>query len=537
MQRKILTCSLALFLLSRVLLIVDSALHGSCRASDHDSQESESWPQIMLVRHSEGLQLPVHIAHAGDGSGRMFVVEQGGRVQLLQAGAPQSPPFLDIASRVSCCGERGLLSMAFPPAFASKGYFYVNYTNTVGDTAIARYRLGTSPHLADPTSEEIILTVRQPFANHNGGQLAFGPDGFLYIGMGDGGSGGDPQNNAQNPASLLGKLLRIDVESGGAPYAVPVSNPFVNTPSVRPEIWALGLRNPWRFSFDRQTGDLYIGDVGQNAYEEVNFQPATSAGGENYGWNLMEGTHCFRSETCNQAGLTLLVAEYTHAQGCSVTGGMVYRGRRFPRLQGIYFYADYCSGRVWGLRHDGSAWQNAVLLETPYTITSFGEDEEGELYLTDYAAGDIYRLADAALPEPVGLLENPRNGSFQSGISVISGWVCDTEQVDIEIDGITSFTAAHGTSREDTRSVCGDADNGFGLLINWNLLGNGTHTIRVFADGVAFGHATFTVTTLGEEFLAEASGRYVLPNFPQSGRSATIQWQEETQNFVIVEVE
>lgn len=313
MQKRMLSCFVTLFLVSCVLVLVDSALHGSFRASEYDSQESESWPQIVLVRHGEGVQLPVHIAHAGDGSGRMFVVEQGGRVQLLQAGAPLSPPFLDIASRVSCCGERGLLSVAFPPAFTSKGYFYVNYTNTVGDTVIARYRLGTSPHLADPGSEEIILTVRQPFANHNGGQLAFGPDGFLYIGMGDGGSGGDPQNNAQNPASLLGKLLRIDVESGGAPYTVPVSNPFINTSSVRPEIWALGLRNPWRFAFDRQTGDLYIGDVGQNAYEEVNFQPATSTGGENYGWNLMEGAHCFRSETCNQAGLTLPVAEYTHA--------------------------------------------------------------------------------------------------------------------------------------------------------------------------------------------------------------------------------
>ena len=537
MQRKMLICSMAIFLVSSVLLMADLTPRGSFRASDHDSQESGSWPQVMLVRHSGGLQLPVHIAHAGDESGRMFVVEQGGRVQLLQAGAPLSPPFLDIASRVSCCGERGLLSIAFPPAFASKGYFYVNYTNTVGDTIIARYRLSASPHLADPTSEEIILTMRQPFANHNGGQLAFGPDGFLYIGIGDGGSGGDPQNNAQNPTSLLGKLLRIDVESGGALYAIPVSNPFVNASSARPEIWALGLRNPWRFSFDRQTGDLYIGDVGQNTYEEVNFQLATSAGGENYGWNLMEGAHCFRSETCNQAGLTLPVVEYTHEQGCSVTGGMVYRGRRFPQLQGIYFYADYCSGRVWGLRHDGSTWQSTLLFETPYTITSFGEDEEGELYLTDYSAGDIYLIADAALPAPVGLLENPQNGSFQSGISVISGWVCDAEHVAIEIDEITMFTAAYGTSREDTRSVCEDADNGFGLLINWNLLGDGTHSIRALADGVVFGNATFTVATLGEEFLTGASGRYVLQNFPQSGRRATIQWQEESQNFVIVEVE
>jgi hypothetical protein len=216
---------------------------------------------------------------------------------------------------------------------------------------------------------------------------------------------------------------------------------------------------------------------------------------------------------------------------------MVYRGRRFPQLQGIYFYADYCSGRVWGLRHDGSTWQSTLLFETPYTITSFGEDEEGELYLTDYSAGDIYLIADAALPDPVGLLENPQNGSFQSGISVISGWVCDAEHVAIEIDEITTFTAAYGTSREDTRSVCEDADNGFGLLINWNLLGDGTHSIRALADGVVFGNATFTVATLGEEFLTGASGRYVLQNFPQSGRRATIQWQEESQNFVIVEVE
>ena len=277
--------------------------------------------------------------------------------------------------------------------------FYVYYTDLNGDLVIARYGL-TSANQADSSSEQIILTIGHPtFSNHNGGQLAFGPkDGFLYMGIGDGGSGGDPDGNGQNKNVLLGKLLRLDVEtSNPTTYTIPLSNPFTQTVNHKAEIWAYGVRNPWRISFDRQTGDLYMGDVGQNIYEEIDFQAAGSQGGENYGWKIMEGLHCFQSIGCNQSGLTLPVAEYHHNEGCSVTGGFVYRGPSYPRMQGVYFYADYCNGRLWGLKRNGAIWDNTLLVDTPYQVSTFGEDEAGNLYLTSYSTGEIYQLTDPAL--------------------------------------------------------------------------------------------------------------------------------------------
>ncbi|MGD9974492.1 MAG: sorbosone dehydrogenase family protein, partial [Desulfatirhabdiaceae bacterium] len=256
-------------------------------------------PAIVIEPYGSGFSSPVHITHAADGAGRLFVVEQPGRIQIMKNGGTLPVPFLDISDRVSCCGERGLLSVAFPPDYAMKGYFYVNYTNLSGDTVVARYHISANPDVADAATEEILLTIAQPFANHNGGQLAFGPDGYLYIGTGDGGSGGDPFNNGQSTNVLLGKILRIDVEAGIEPYAIPATNPFQLIEGYRPEIWALGLRNPWRFSFDTLTGDLFIGDVGQNEYEEINFQPAESTGGENYGWRIMEGFHCYNPAECD----------------------------------------------------------------------------------------------------------------------------------------------------------------------------------------------------------------------------------------------
>jgi glucose/arabinose dehydrogenase len=353
-------------------------------------------PQVELQPVVAGLHDPVCLTNAGDGSGRVFVCEQNGRVRVVTSGVLQPVPFLDIAARSSCCGERGLLSVAFPPGFASSGRFYVNYTDNSGDTVVSRFRVGADPRTADPDSEEVILRIDQPFSNHNGGQIAFGPDGYLYVGMGDGGSGGDPGNRAQNPADLLGKMLRIDVESGAEPYAVPADNPFAARAGYRPEIWALGLRNPWRFSFDRLTGDLWIGDVGQGSWEEIDFQAASSGGGENYGWRIMEGAHCYNPASCSAAGLALPVTEYDHSQGCSVTGGHVYRGAAFPRLLGRYFFADLCSGTMWTLRRDGGAWATEVALDTPHGITAFGEDEQGELYLADYSDGAIYRVTDTA---------------------------------------------------------------------------------------------------------------------------------------------
>ncbi|MEO8216782.1 MAG: PQQ-dependent sugar dehydrogenase [Acidobacteriota bacterium] len=352
-----------------------------------------SAPALELV--TQGLSSPVAITNAGDGSGFLYITLQDGRIVILDGTAVRTEPFLDIRSLVGCCGERGLLSAAFHPSYSTNGLFYVDYTDQNGDTVIARYqRSSTDPMRVDPTSAAILLRVAQPFPNHNGGQLQFGPDGYLYIGMGDGGSGGDPGNRAQNLGQLLGKLLRIDVDQGN-PYAIPPDNPFVTRPDARPEIWAYGLRNPWRFSFDSNR-NLFIGDVGQNAWEEIDFEQAGTGGGRNYGWRLMEGRHCFNPATnCSSPALVLPIAEYDHSLGCSVTGGYRYRGR-FARLRSTYLYADYCSGRIWGATEasDGT-WTSEELLTINAQITSFGEDEAGELYLADQG-GKIFRLVDRA---------------------------------------------------------------------------------------------------------------------------------------------
>lgn len=346
---------------------------------------------------ADGFELPLYATGAGDGSQRLFVVGQRGTVEIVRDGQRLERPFLDITGIVgSSANEQGLLSIAFHPDYATNGQFFVNYTNLDGDTVIARYRVANDPDVADPASAEVLLTIDQPAANHNGGLVKFGPDGYLYIGTGDGGRAGDPWGNAQNRGVLLGKLLRIDVD-GGTPYGIPRDNPFVDQPEMRPEIWAWGLRNPWRFSFDRATDDLYIADVGQNMYEEVNFQPAGSPGGENYGWNIMEGTSCYQTISCDTSNLVLPLVVYPHGQaGCSITGGYVYRGTTFPELAGVYFYADYCSGKIWALHNDADEeWRNAEVLDTRLSISSFGEDEAGELYLTDSFGGGLYRLVSS----------------------------------------------------------------------------------------------------------------------------------------------
>jgi glucose/arabinose dehydrogenase len=349
------------------------------------------------MKIAEGFTHPIHLAHAGDASNRLFIVEQGGLVKVVKDGATLPTPFLNVSSLLkSAEGEQGLLSLAFPPGFsAGKRHFYVYYTANqgVGDTVLARYRMTEDADVADSSSGQALLTIVQPFTNHNGGQLAFGPDGFLYIGVGDGGSGGDPFGNAQNTDTLLGKLLRIDVESQAGAYTVPPDNPFVGKAGHSPEIWSFGLRNPWRFSFDRRTSDVFIADVGQNAFEEVDFQPAQSSGGENYGWNIMEGLHCFTDPGCSQEGLVMPIWEYAHGLGeCSITGGFVYRGQEFPRLQGVYIYGDLCSGKIWGLKRAGDAWENKLLLDTDLMIPTFGEDEAGNLYVADYMGGAIYKI-------------------------------------------------------------------------------------------------------------------------------------------------
>jgi glucose/arabinose dehydrogenase len=350
---------------------------------------------LKLIPVAGGLTKPVHLTHAGDGSGRLFVVEQAGRIVILKGGAVNPAPFLDIIFRVgSDANEQGLLSVAFHPNYPHNGFFYVNYTNKQGDTVIARYQVTANPDLADPNSEKILMTIGQPHANHNGGQIAFGPDGYLYIGMGDGGAANDPQNRAQNLGELLGKILRIDVNNG-EPYGVPETNPFVGNEQARPEIWSYGWRNPWRFSFDLQTDDLYVADVGQNQYEEVHVQWA-GVSGQNFGWRIMEGAHCFNPQNCDpQAlGLELPVAEYDHSQGCSITGGYVYRGTRFPDLNGLYFYGDYCSGIIWGLRYEAdNTWSHIQFMQSNHSISSFGQDEAGEVYLVDIR-GNILLLGN-----------------------------------------------------------------------------------------------------------------------------------------------
>jgi glucose/arabinose dehydrogenase len=297
--------------------------------------------------------------------------------------------------------EQGLLGLAFHPNFVGNGFFYVNYIDGSGNTKVSRFTASTIGPV-NPDTEAVVLSLAQPASNHNGGHLAFGPDGYLYIGTGDGGGGGDPFGNGQNGQTLLGAMLRIDVDAA-FPYAVPSDNPSVGNPNVRDEIWAIGLRNPWRYSFDRDTGDLYIADVGQNDYEEVNFQPATSPGGENYGWARMEGKHCYPiGSSCSATGLTLPIHEYDHSLGCSVTGGYVYRGIESPSMLGVFIYGDFCTGRIWGsFPSDGGPRTVEELGQFNILISAFGEDESGEHYVLN-KSGELYRLR--FVPEaPTGL--------------------------------------------------------------------------------------------------------------------------------------
>lgn len=331
---------------------------------------------------------PLVVTHAGDGSGRLFVAEKGGRIWVLEGSEALPTPFLDISGSVSTDYEQGLLGLTFEPGRPER--FYINYTNLQGNTVIARYRTSSDPNVADPVSAEAILTIEQPAANHNGGHLIFGPDGYLWIGMGDGGAAGDRFGNGQNPDTLLGAMLRIDV-SGETGYEVPADNPFASGEGGAPAVWAIGLRNPWRYSFDRETGDLWLADVGQNAWEEVNHVPS-DAPGLNFGWPIIESAHCFSEQNCSTEGLVVPVTEYSRDLGISITGGYVYRGSEFPELQGGYFFADFGSGIVWAIPADAEAlMEPTIVLESGVNISSFGEDEAGELYVTAFD-GTLYRL-------------------------------------------------------------------------------------------------------------------------------------------------
>lgn len=344
---------------------------------------------------ASGFDRPVFLTAPPNDTTRLFIVEQSGLIRIIRNDSTLVPAFLDLSDSLSNGGEQGLLGLAFDPDYASNGRFYVSYTRSNGNSVLARYLVSSgNPDVADPGTGQTLLTVPQPFSNHNGGGIAFGPDRYLYFGLGDGGSGGDPQGYGQRRDDLLGSFLRLDVSGGGA-YAIPATNPYAGSTAFRQELWNYGLRNPWRWSFDRQTGDLYIGDVGQGDWEEISVQPAGSIGGENYGWNTMEGTHCYSPGSgCSTTGLVPPVLDYGHGQGCSVTGGYVYRGSAIPSLQGHYLYADYCSGWVRSFRWVGGQAVNQLNrpeLEPGGNISSFGEDARGEVYILTHG-GRIHRI-------------------------------------------------------------------------------------------------------------------------------------------------
>jgi len=360
-----------------------------------------------------GFTAPLLVTSPRDGSGRLFVVEQGGRIKIIKNGSTNATPFLNVSSKITTGGERGLLGLAFHPGFATHPYVYVNDTDINGNTSITRYTVGSNPDVVDPGSALHIVTIGQPYANHNGGNLAFGPDGYLYIGMGDGGSAGDPQNRAQNINSLLGKMLRIDVDhfNGSVHYTNPSTNPYVGRTGAD-QIWSIGLRNPWRWSFDRVTGALWIADVGQNRWEEVDRSTrngTTPAGrGANYGWPILEGRACYRPPSgCSTAGKVAPLVVYPHTTSaepnCSVTGGFVYRGSAYPILQGGYIFGDFCSGRMWMVSATApiptstvQVWSTSA--RPKLAISSFGEDDAGELYVCDLAGGRVYKISATVRP-------------------------------------------------------------------------------------------------------------------------------------------
>jgi glucose/arabinose dehydrogenase len=369
----------------------------ACSSTSEPSLLQGTGARLQLI--ASGLSAPLYLtAPPGEGN-RLFIVEQTGAIRIVKDGALLPAAFLDISEQVLAGGEQGLLGLAFYPDYSATGRFVVHYTDIAGDTRLSSFQVSSDPDVADVTSEQVILTADQPFSNHNGGQVAFGPDGFVYLGLGDGGSSGDPQGRGQDLSDLLGSILRIDVQSG-TPYTVPVDNPFVGQANARPEVWSYGLRNPWRFSFDRTTGDLYIADVGESMVEEIDVAPATEGGGRgiNYGWNRMEGSRCFGTSQCDQIGLALPTFEYSHNQGCSITGGYVYRGSAIPALQGVYFFGDYCQGWVRSLRYTGGVATEVTdwpTLRPGGLVTSFGEDAAGEVYVIA-ANGAVFKI----IPDP-----------------------------------------------------------------------------------------------------------------------------------------
>lgn len=384
-----------------IIVLLVTVLGLAARAQDDEPvtllDTAPALDSFKLTLVASGFERPLLVTHAGDGSKRAFIVEQTGRVWVLKDGEISSSPFLDLSDRVTQAvtrgySEEGLLGLAFHPDFAENGLLYVSYNDRNNTSIVSRVQLAeNNPDVADRSTEQVLMTLRQPYRNHNGGHIAFGPDGYLYISFGDGGSAGDPLDTGQNPADWYGSILRIDVDSGD-PYGIPEDNPYFTDSSFAQEVWSYGLRNVWKFSFDRATGDLYLADVGQNMWEEVNFQPADSPGGENYGWSDYEASAPYAVGT-PPPGMVYPFAEYRHSAGnCSVTGGYVYRGKQLPQLQGVYFFGDFCTGQIWASWRDANGeWQTAEAMNAGFQISSFGEDEDGELYVVNYG-GEVYRI-------------------------------------------------------------------------------------------------------------------------------------------------
>ncbi len=496
---------------------------------------------FQLQPFASGFSEPVAIENAGDE--RLFVVEKRGAIQILDArGNKLATPFLDIDPQVSTGSERGLLGLAFHPDYASNGYFYVNYTNNAGNTVISRFtRSALNPNQANPASELVILTVTQPFSNHNAGDLDFGPDGYLYIPLGDGGSAGDPGNRSQNRTNLLGKVLRIDVD-GASPYAIPPDNPFVGDPTYAPEIWALGLRNPWRCSFDPQTGDFWIADVGQNEWEEINVQPASSTGGENYGWRCYEGNATYNTSGCSGASAyDFPVYVYPHnfsTGGLSVTGGEVYRGSGNPSLDGRYFFCDYLSGNWWSLRPDGVGGYTLDTYGALLSVVStFGTDYEGELYVAQLTTGQIFKLVE---PCQAGSRVTGLDAQVLSSGSVNVGWDplpnAQGYQINGRVAGPGGFAKIITTA--NTRNIGGLTP---GTSYEWfvrarcqDLTVTEDSELRNFSTPLLREYPELQVLQDGTSwyFDAEAQGTWRL--FDLMGREVLSQQQTEGRNSVLI---
>lgn len=452
---------------------------------------------IELEQLSTELFFPLAVKNAGDGTGWIYVVGQFGKILIYDGTQLLPTPFLDISAQVTAGGEQGLLDIEFHPDYINNGFFYIHYNDLIGDTIIARYERGVDPAQADPNSSFVIFTTDQTTPFHNGGQLEFGPDGYLYIALGDGGvSGDDPANTAQDLNSYLGKLLRIDVDNG-SPYSIPPDNPFISVAGAFPEIWSYGLRNPFRVSFDRETGDMFIGDVGNNNFEEVNFLAAGDPGGQNYGWPIMEGNSCLFVPNCDPGGiLTLPILEYSHAsEDCSVIGGYRYRGNKYPQMDGIYFYGDLCSGKIRGATQDiNGNWQSEILLDTINVITSFGEDEDGELYMVDFT-GFLFSVNQIFTPKLINdfagdfnsdlLMYNPASGETFAGL--LSAGVLQSGNM------ITTLDVVGGDTIHATGDFNGDKKSD---ILSYNTITGEIETL-LLDDGVLLStNAILTVNPL-----------------------------------------